>query len=650
LIVLAVIVLCFSCLACGVIGYGVNAWLQKSEISNPAPVAQISPVQFSHTLEALLNTEIPINDPIDIAYRLEGKENIPLTLPVEDLDRQVGEKETFWVTDTDTNENFQVETTLAAVTDHLYFWIEDGVEYSVKALDDLAAEFEDNIYPTNQEFFGSEWTPGVDEDPHLYVIYARGLGVGIAGYYASINEYHPLVHEFSNAHETFMLNADNAGLTEGYTYGVLAHEFQHMIHWYRDRNETSWLNEGFSELATLLTGLRDGPAHDYWYSQDPDSQLNDWPNDPNATTPHYGSSFLFATYFLDRFGSEATKALVSDDLNGLQSVDKVLRDLEIVDPDTGSQITADEFFLDWVVTNYIKDDYNVTDRFDYSNYPDAPVFYPTESIDQCPTGVVYRDVHQYGVDYIELNCPGSYRLLFEGQGSVQLLPEYPHSGSYAFWSNKGDQSDMRLTREFDFSDVSGSITLDYWTWYDLEEDYDYVFLEISTNGGEWRIIRAPSTISEDPSGNSYGWGYNGLSGGDASWILESVDLSAYAGETIQVRFEYITDAAVNGEGFLLDDVSIPEIGYSADFEEDNGGWVNEGFVRIENTLPQTYRLALIHLGAAPRVEYLSVSAENQVEIPITIGEGGVQQVVLVVTGTTRFTRQKADYQFELIKE
>ncbi len=650
MIVLAVIVLCFSCMACGVIGYGINVWRQESEIIELEPAAQTPPAQFSDTLETLLNTEIPINDPIDIAERLEGKENIPLTLPVEDLDRQVGEKESFWVTDTDTAENFQVDTTLAAVTDHLYFWVEDGVDYSKRELDKLAAEFEDNIYPTNQEFFGSEWTPGVDEDPHLYVIYARGLGSNLAGYYASIDEYHPMVHEFSNAHETFMLSADNAGLAEGYTYGVLAHEFQHMIHWYRDRNETSWLNEGFSELATLLTGLREGPTHDYFYADDPDSQLNDWPNDPNETIPHYGSSFLFVTYFLDRFGSEATKALVSDDLNGLQSVDKVLRDLEIVDPDTGSQITADDFFLDWVVTNYIKDDYNVTDRFDYSNYPDAPVFYPTENIDQCPTGVVHRDVHQYGVDYIELSCQGSYSLQFEGQQSVQVIPEYPHSGLYAFWSNKGDHSTMRLTREFDFSEVSGSISMDYWTWYDLEADYDYVFLEISTNGGEWRIIRAPSTISEDPSGNSYGWGYNGLSGGDGSWILESVDLSAYAGEVIQVRFEYITDAAVHGEGFLLDDVSIPEIGYSADFEEDDGGWVNEGFVRIENTLPQTYRLALIHLGAVPRVQYLTVSAENKVEIPITIGEGGVQEVVLVVTGTTRFTRQKADYQFELIEE
>jgi hypothetical protein len=668
LIILAVVVLCFSCLACGVLGYGITVWLREDntntqtpievEVIPPSDVETIAPApddqnpvgQFSSTLETLLNVEVPINDPIDIAQRLEGKENIPLTLPVDDLDRQVGEKETFWVTDTDTHENFQVETTLAAVTDHLYFWVEDGVEYSKKALDNLVTEFEDNIYPTNQEFFGSEWTPGVDEDPHLYVIYARGLGSTIAGYYASIHEYHPLVHEFSNAHETFMLSADNAGLTEGYTYGVLAHEFQHMIHWYRDRNETSWLNEGFSELATLLTGLRDGPTHDYFYAQDPDSQLNDWPNDPKAASPHYGSSFLFVTYFLDRFGSDATKALVSDDLNGLQSVDKVLRDLEIVDPDTGSTITADDFFLDWVVTNYIKDDYNVTERFSYSNYPDAPVFYPTESIDQCPTGVVYRDVHQYGVDYIEFNCQGSYRLLFEGQGSVQVLPEYPHSGSYAFWSNKGDHSDMRLTREFDLSEVSGSITLNYWTWYDLEEDYDYIFLEISTNGGEWRIIRAPSTTSEDPSGNSYGWGYNGLSGGDGSWIMESVDLSAYAGEIIQIRFEYITDAAIHGEGFLLDDVSIPEIGYDADFEEDDGGWVAEGFVRIENTLPQTYRLALIFLGAAPRIQYLTVSTENLVEIPITFGDSGVQEVVLVVTGTTRFTRQKADYQFELIEE
>ena len=139
---------------------------------------------------------------------------------------------------------------------------------------------------------------------------------------------------------------------------------------------------------------------------------------------------------------------------------------------------------------------------------------------------------------------------------------------------------MRLTREFDFRDTTGPISFNYHLWYDLEEDYDYVFLEASTNGEDWRIIRTPSSTADNPSGNSYGWGYNGLSGGSGVWIEENVDLSSYAGEVVQLRFEYITDAAVHGEGLLLDTLSIPEIGYSSDFESDDGGWTAEGFVRI----------------------------------------------------------------------
>ena len=668
LVIAGVVVLGVSCLACVITAYGLGLWAQENDIlddllmSEPVKVEVIVPTGLpssqtqssgyipsttNQTLTTLLNSFIPINDPIDIAQRLEGKENIPLTLPVENLNRQVGEVESFWVTNTDTAENFQVETTLAAVTDHLYFWIETGVDYSQKELDYLAADFEENIYPTNQQFFGTEWFPGVDEDPHIYVIFAGGLGNNVAGYYSSVDEYHPDVHEFSNSHETFMLNSDNADLSNPYTYGVLAHEFQHMIHWYRDKNETSWLNEGFSELATLLTGHRQGPTHDYFFADNPDTQLNDWPNDPNMTVPHYGNAFLFVTYFMDRFGSEATKALVADDLNGLLSVDKVLADLSIMDPATGSRITADDVFLDWVVTNYLKDEYNVTERFKYLSYPQSPYFDATEVIHDCSTGQMARDVHQYAADYIKLACAGSTTLRFSGQSSVDLLPENPIEGKYAFWSNKGDHSNMRLTREFDFRDVSAPITFSYKTWYDLEEDYDYLFLEISTNGKDWRIIRTPSSTSENPSGNSYGWGYNGLSGGNKTWIEESVDLSRYAGERIQIRFEYITDAAVHGEGFLLDEMSIPEIGYYTGFEEDDGGWFAEGFVRVENSLPQSYRLALIHLKPEPQVEYLGFSVGNQLEINLNFDEDGNYPVVLVVTGTTRFTRQKANYWIEL---
>jgi len=145
--------------------------------------------------------------------------------------------------------------------------------------------------------------------------------------------------------------------------------------------------------------------------------------------------------------------------------------------------------------------------------------------------------------------------------------------------------------------------------------------------------------------NNHGWGYTGLSGGGPQWIQEEVDLSDYAGKQVQIRFEYITDTAVNGEGFLLDDISIPEIGYFSDFENDAGGWEADGWVRIQNALPQTFRLSLIKQGDTTVVEEIPVSADNTAEIPLEFGNG-VDEVILVVSGTTRFTRQSAAYRFD----
>ena len=595
------------------------------------------------TLNTLENAVVPNNDLLDLAKRLQGKENIPQTVPPPAVPFKVGDTQQFWVTNVDTNESFQVSTTLRYLGDHIYFWIEDGVKYSDKDLKKLGDTFDQHIYPTDREFFGSEWSPGVDGDPRLYIILAKNLGSNLAGYFSSTDEYSPEAHKYSNAHETFMLNADNVDLGDEFTYGVLAHEFQHMIHWYRDRNEESWLNEGFSELAAFLNGYGGKGGFDWVYSQNPDLQLNDWPNDPNATTPHYGAGFLFVTYFLDRFGEDATKAVVANPQNGMVSVDAVLVDIGAKDPVTGKQITADDVFGDWVDANFLNDPSVGDGRYTYHNYTDVPSFSETETVSSCPLSTQTRDVSQYGVDYIGIDCRGSYTLNFTGATQVGVLPEDAHSGKYAFWSNKGDESDMTLTQTFDFTNQSGPLSINYWTWYDLEKDYDYLYLEASVDGNQWEILKTPSGTDQDPSGNSYGWGYNGTSNG---WIQETVDLSQFAGKSVTLRFEYVTDAAVNGEGLLLDDISIPEIGYQSDFENDNGGWDPAGFVRIENVLPQTFRLSLISKGKNTTVQTIELNSDQTASIPVQIG-GDVNEVVLVVSGTTRFTRQTAQYQFSL---
>ncbi len=615
----------------------------------PLPV-----VVLTDTIQTLENTFIPINDPIDLAHRLLGLNDLSPTEPPPASFFSTGAQQSFWVGNGDVN-NFRVDATLQYVTDHAYFWIEDGVYFRIHDLRDLADAFENQIYPTNSSFFGSEWTPGVDGDPHIYILYARGIGDENAGYFSSADEYPQQVNRFSNGHEMFLVNADNSPLDDRYTFGILAHEFQHMIHWYQDRNESGWVSEGFSELAVLLNNFYSG-GFDALYTSQPDLQLNNWPDELNNwpdeldedTTPHYGAGFLFFSYFLDRFGEPATKALVTNQDNDLNSVDTTLQQINAVDPQTGKLITADSFFLDWAVTNYLMDPKVSDGRYAYTSYKGAPRAEPTETINSCPISDLTRDVHQYGVDYIRFRCPGSYTIHFEGSIQTPLLPQDPHSGGFAFWSNKNDESDTTLTQTFDLTNHSGPLSFSYWAWYDIENGWDYTYLEASTNGVDWQILTTPSGTSTDPQGNSYGWGYTGASGGGPSpiWIHETVDLSQFAGKKLSLRFEYVTDSNVTGEGFLLDDLSIPEIGYSTDFETDATGWQAEGWARIQNVLPQSYGLALITEGDNTSVQNITLYPDISADIPFTIGNG-VDDVILVVTGTTRFTRQLAPYRFSI---
>ena len=71
---------------------------------------------------------------------------------------------------------------------------------------------------------------------------------------------------------------------------VLAHEFQHMIHWHNDRNEETWVNEGLSEFAQEVAGYEPDTIFAEVFAQNPDTQLNTWgaANDDNGV--HYGSA------------------------------------------------------------------------------------------------------------------------------------------------------------------------------------------------------------------------------------------------------------------------------------------------------------------------------------------------------------------------
>lgn len=614
----------------------------------PFPESEFRPPseQALMMVETLSQVHIPENDYADLSFRLEGIDDVPLTIPAKPY--QIGDKETFWLTDNSSQENFQITAELYMETPHAFFWVEEGLSVKDVEVEALLDKFENQIYPTNRAFFGTEWNPGVDEDEHIYLVYARGLGGNVAGYFSAIDSYSPLIQEFSNAHETFMINADAVNLSENYLYSVLAHEFQHMIHWYQDRNETSWMNEGFSELAVSLNGYPVGGWHTVYLS-DRDIQLNFWPVEPSQQGVHYGSSYLFMQYFLDRFGAEITQALVKEDQDGLASIDAVMTSLQIPSDHTEGFMTAEEIFLDWTVASTINDPLLADGRYGYA---DSTILGLSQrranmTLNCDDTGWQEMDVSQFGVEDFKLECDFPATLHLQAVGEVGLLPTTPYQGEMAFWSNRNDESDTILTREFDLQNVTGPIRMEYVVWYDIEEDWDYAYVVASIDGVHWDMLETQSGVSTNPHGSNYGWGYTGTSNG---WLAESVDLSEYAGQVVQVRFEYVTDPNLNGGGLLVDEIRIDAIQYYTDFELDDGGWIAEGFVRVSDRLAQRMGVTLIKLGdSEPLIETVVFYGGETVTISLAdITEWDT--IIVLVSGLTQYTTEPANFRLELIPE
>jgi immune inhibitor A len=644
---LGTLVACF-CLASPLI----VAILIYSSMPEPTPVSW-EPTPSSEpsldTINLLSNTDVPVSDLPAIAERLLDLEAVPRVLSQEAEPIPVGTVQNFWVLDTNRNESQLIDARLVYAGEVVYFWVDSRVEINLDHVERIVTRFEEVSYPMVRSLVGVEWNPGVDGDPHLYMLYVSGLGSSVAGLFWPNDEYSPLVHEYSNGHEMFYLSADNVSLASGYIESVLAHEFQHMVHWNIDRNEETWLNEGFSELVELILGFEIG-GFDYIYSLDTDKPLTRWPSETGAAGEHYGQVFLFTTYLYDRFGKEVIRAIANHPADGLSGIDQALAAEGVRDPLSGDPIIAEDVFLDWAVSLALQDPRLADGRYGLQSYTNAPIPRFNDVFERCPFSNEERTVNQFGIDLIKLNCQGDYRLKFTGQTVTKVIPGNAHSEDYAFWSNDGDESDMTLTRAFDFEGISGPIFLEYWVWYKTEADYDYVYLEVSTDGGKtWQILQTPSGTGDDPSGNAFGWGYNGISGnvGQPIWIKEKIDLSSYAGQEILLRFEYITDTAVHTEGFLLDDVSVSAIGYSEDFEQGDGGWEAEGFVRIDNQLPQTYRIALIERGENVSVREIELDSYNQAEILLQFTDG-IEDMILVVTATSRFSWLPASYSIEVL--
>jgi immune inhibitor A len=178
------------------------------------------------------------------------------------------------------------------------------------------------------------------------------------------------------------------------------------------------------------------------------------------------------------------------------------------------------------------------------------------------------------------------------QGVFVVLPKKgvavnvgkPTEGTHALYSGSGDSYEASAARSIAVPTTGATLTSD--VWYDIEQDWDYTWLQVSTdNGATWHNVHTNLSTNTDPNGqNAGGEGITGTSGAgqlddwytgrpSPQWVPLAADLSAYAGQTVLVRFDYWTDVAEHGLGFEFDNLKL---GSTSDGVETTTGWTLSG--------------------------------------------------------------------------
>ncbi|WP_413809208.1 immune inhibitor A domain-containing protein [Streptomyces sp. OE57] len=198
-----------------------------------------------------------------------------------------------------------------------------------------------------------------------------------------------------------------------------------------------------------------------------------------------------------------------------------------------------------------------------------------------------KSTHTLGV--AEYNTKNKQALVVELPAkAVTTEVVAPAEGSKQWWSGMGDDLKNTLTRSVDLTGKSKA-GLDLQGWWDIEENYDYLYAEVSTDGGaNWTPVDGtadgkaiPRDAGDKPA----------LTGTSGAYKKLSFPLDAYAGKKIDLRFRYQTDGGVAQKGFAADAITLTADGapvFSDGAEGDDNGWTANGFSRIGGSFTKDY--------------------------------------------------------------
>lgn len=490
--------------------------------------------------------------------------------------------------------------TLRRIGENVEVWVADDIAFhednrevpivTQEQVDRLAKEFDETIYPIDTDFFGKPATrtganaylsndgtvpenyfmskdgkdrvillvDNVRDENYYdeeYPFYTAGFFTSSFGIYMDRNIVTVDTNDWANRLESL--------------FGTTTHELQHLIHSDNDGDEDTWLNEGMSDFAIYLNGYGHPMGHVNYFLQHPENSLVAWdefysePTGPE-TLADYGQAYLLMLYLYDHYGKEFVRKLSLDPGNGIGSLDQLLKSTP--DPLRGEKISFNELFRRFTIACLV-DDPNLT----YRGYN-----YYFKSIDvkvdtKAALNFDKEGVPAWGADYKKLDTTRNI-VRYELDGSKytnipwEVVEDSDDATNKVLYAGSGALYDSLAVLSVNLKEATEA-TLTFDQKYDIEQDWDYAFIQVSTDGGDtWTSLENENMVDTFSSQGhpAIKAQLPGFTGNKMEWSTETIDLSEYAGQEILLGFRYMTDWGTEGQGWFVDNIKIEEAGIDID--------------------------------------------------------------------------------------
>ncbi len=489
-----------------------------------------------------------------------------------------------------------VPVQLAAVDDLVYVWVERGIPYASVDLN----EFARRIWREVVEPVDALWGPDTGAF-QIHIVLSEQVGGGLDAYYT----YHPFDEL---AAPRIVINAARfPTLDDPLLWSRLAHEYQHLLRHFDTGSVPSWLNEGYSVYTEQALNLSNTSylVVEWWVA--PQTPLMGW----NGTLADYGASLRLVEYIEQRFGGIVRRELSRERGHGYHALKATLR----LRTTTNVETLLADLVLDQLVLPVMA----------------SPL--RAERIQRLPYST-RGTLAQTGTHLWQLDPPASgvLQLDFTQPADAPLIPNVSCGEDRFMFALPVDNSENTLTMTLDLRDEADP-TLYFDLWYDLETHWDYAYIAASVDGQTWVDLTTPTMTDQNPYRRADGKGYTGSSSG---WASETLDLSAFAGQQVTLRFKVKHDESKTSWGVALDNVRLGRSGAAQTFDEEPTNWRSNGWAWVDGCLPQRTWVQIVQRvnGQHHTVRILTDRPFSQ-EVALPAGAQG--EVFIALTPVTPYT-------------